>query len=182
MPVENPNFAEMTPDQFAEWKAAQTVSTPAEPLPTPAPPQSSYAATASAWGSGDSGAGKDFTTGYGHTVRVRPPHIGELMHGGLLARVNSLKPISDKLVKAGDNLPPEKVVEMVTEKDMGSLEKLLNDVLPMVMVQPKVYPLPQDGEERVDGRIYPDSVDTFEKMQIFAEAMKDVSALSTFRG
>lgn len=177
------DFANMTAEEFEAWKAANAPSfagevVPASPPPSPQAP-TDYESTAKSWSSRGL---YDFVTPFGHSCQMRDPLPQDLLAAGLLGKVNVLKGAAEKLVKMGEGLPPEKMAEVVTPEEMKNLEEFLDALMPIVVVQPKVYPMPGPDEERVKGRVYPEDIDLTEKVAIMERSLRGVSKYANFRG
>lgn len=127
-------------------------------------------------------AGSDdiFTCPSGQTCRLRPVSPDRLMLEGILDNVNHLEVLAQKLVGEAQGLPPEKATTP-TREDFAELLTVINKVVPMAIVEPKVYPDPEDGEAFEDGILYISDIDLDDRMAIMAEALKGIRALDRFR-
>lgn len=180
-----PDFSKMTTAEFEAWKAENTpaiagdkvgvvVSAPQTESTAPTSVQD----TARAWSSGGL---FDFVTPLGHTCQLRKPDTTELMAAGIIGKINLLKGVAEKLVRMGEGLPPEKIAEVVSEKDLDNLSAVLDTLMPIVVVQPKVWPTPTEEGDFEEGRIYSRDIDLTEKVAIMERCLRDVAKFATFR-
>lgn len=131
-----------------------------------------YAPTA--WGATEF----DFITPTGQRCRLRNVPIEELAKIGVLDRITRLPGIAETLVGKSEGAPPRP--EMPEPEVIASLTEVLNELIPIVVVAPTIYPLP--GEEgKVTGRIYVDSIDFRDRVAILHRVVGDLSKLDDFR-
>lgn len=178
------DFANMTAEDFEAWKAANApvfAGVPVPALPTPVPPQgpTSVEDTAKAWSQTDKGY--DFTTPLGHGCKLRDPEPQELLAAGILSKVNPLTGIAEKLVRMGEGLPPEQMAEIITNNEMAQLVDVLDTLMPLVVVEPKVWPQPTGSEAQEPGRVYPSMIDLTEKVAIMERTLRKVGQYANFR-
>lgn len=142
-------------------------------VPDTAPGTDPYAPTT--WGSNEF----DFTTPSGQRCRLRKLPIEDLAKAGILDRMTRLPGLADQLVKKAEGAPPEPVmpngdqIEIVTE--------LVDILTPLVVVQPQVWPVPAEDEQRVTGRVYVDTVDFMDRVAIMNRVVGTVQSLDNFR-
>lgn len=147
-----------------------STATPAQP----SPPQDPYAPTA--WGS----RFYDFTTPSGQTCQLRKLDPGELIKTGLLDKITRLPALADEEIRKAEGAPPVKRVAMPSTQDMQALVEVVDQLLPMVVVQPKVWP-DEDGQPRIEGRVYVSDVELGDRIAIMNRATTGVAALDNFR-
>jgi hypothetical protein len=158
--------------------------------PTPTPPSlpqstSTPEDTAQAWASG---GGYEYTTNLGHKIRMRDLPIEEAAAAGLLDRITQLQSITQDLINKSEGAPPQPASIKTGIESIKTVTEVVNAILPMVVVEPKLYAIPDPNDpdetqrERVVGRIYVDSVPLAERMDIFTHAVEGLSAFRRFRG
>jgi hypothetical protein len=125
--------------------------------------------------------GEDFVCPSGQTCKLRPLSPEKLLEAGLLDKISILEAMADKLAKASEGAPPDKVASMPTREEFGELMSVINTLVPLAVSQPTVWPLPAEGMPREDDRIYVDSIDLDDRMAIMNEALKGIRSLATFR-
>jgi hypothetical protein len=153
----------------ARAKASQKVAV--EPVTADSDP---YAPVV--WG----GAEYDYRTPSGQLCRLRRLPIEELAKKGILNQISRLPGLTAELVTKSQGLPPEKQ-EMPTDEHISVITEVVNKLTPIVVVAPKVWPLPEDGEERVDGRVYVDSIDFTDRVAIMHRVVGPLTGLDSFR-
>lgn len=178
--MSQPDFSKMTTEDFAEWQRnAAGVRVEASALPSPAPPQvaaTDYAGTANAWVNGE---GYDWTSPQGHKMRLRPMPIEELAAAGLLDKLTRLEGVVQTLISKSEGQPPAK--PETAGKAIAAVTEVLNQVIPMVVVNPTISPIPPEGEERKATCIYPESIPFGERMAILTEVTGGLLKWDGFR-
>lgn len=194
-----PDFSQMTTEQFETWKADNAPSFAGvrvdaeakhqadlkdleekfENVKTspPSTPQD-YDATEKEWLTGD--VGYDYTLPSGKHCRLRDLPIEDLAAQGILDRMTRLSGITQKLIDTSQGLPPGKPLE--DTRAITELLEVLNIVTPMIVVQPKVWPVPPQGEERKADRIYPESIGLTDRIAILNRSAGGVMKFDNFRG
>lgn len=186
----------MTPEEFADARAQGFVKPFANPtayrdaetalmpgdivypqdVPSrPSPPQDRYAATA--WAS----PYFDFITPGGQTIQMQKLLPEKMLGTGLLDKITRLPAFAQELIDKAEGLPPAAVVKLTDSEQVAQVVEVVNEIVPLVVVQPTVYPVPPTGEERVNGRIYVDSIELADRVAIMERAVKGVAALDPFR-
>jgi hypothetical protein len=148
--------------------------------PTPSPPQDPYAATAEAWLSNEF----DFTVPSGLMCRLKKMQVEELVAAGIIDKVTRLPAFAQELIDKAEGVPPAETLEgmaMPTQEQFESLTEILNLMLPLVVVQPRIWPMPEDGEDKVIGLIYPDSVELGDRIAIMERLLGGIKKLDKFR-
>lgn len=169
-----PNFGEMTPEEFIQWQKS-TEKTPA--------PEDPYAATAAAWASNEF----DFRLPTGALCRMRKMPLKDLATKGILDRVTRLPGLVDGVINKAENLPPAPEDEMPSSETIESMDEILNILVPLVVVQPKVWEMPnpfsphESEREKIPGRIYPDSIELSDRIAIMERSLAGVKDLDNFR-
>jgi hypothetical protein len=147
-------------------------------FPSPSP-QSEVAANpyaATTWGSNE----YDFKTPTGQLCRLKRLDVAELAKAGILDRVTRLPGLTAELVARSEGQPP--AAEVMPDKEtIETVLEVLHVFLPIVVVQPQIWPLPADGEERKPERIYVDSIDIVDQVAIMTRALQGLKALDSFR-
>jgi hypothetical protein len=173
MPDVDPNtFANMTPEDFAAWKAG-LVGEPAKQTSAPADPYDLGGTSTEApneW---------DFNTPSGKLCRLRKPTPLQLLQAGILDKVTRLQGLSAGLVDEAEGVPPGKEAEVLSS--LPALLEVLDALVPIVVVKPTILPLPPENQMRNPQSRYVDSVDFFDKVAIMEQALQGVKALDSFR-
>jgi hypothetical protein len=141
-------------------------------VPASQPPVDPYAPTS--WGLPTE---EDFRCPSGQLCRVRRVDIMDLLGGGLL---NSLDFVT-RIVR-DEHIPKAAVGPKAAEsakksamkaladggpEQMGEFKKAIDSVVLRVVAKPTLWAVPDEGEPRVDGCVYVDSVAFTDKVQIF---------------
>ena len=118
----------------------------------------------------------------GETVKVKNPGgIRAFISAGMIP--NSLmslveSSLAGKPIDIKDALAPDGEINTDMVTDMMAL----NDRITMAcVVEPKVYPVPEDEEDRQDDRLYVDELEDDDKMFIFQWATGGTKDISQFR-
>lgn len=174
----------MTPEEIAAaagrgWSRPKPEDRPeyagvlVAPRPAPTP-------RGDVWQRQKAGSDDIFTCPSGQTCRLRPLSPDRLMLEGILDNVNHLEVLSQKLASDAQGMPPEKQT-MPSREDFAELLMVINKVVPLAVVEPKVHPDPAEGEPFEDGLLYASDIDLDDRMAIMAEALKGIRALERFR-
>lgn len=137
-------------------------------------PSDPYAPTA--WGSNE----YDFTVPSGQLCRMRKLRPEELIKAGLLDKVSQLPAYAEELVQKAEGVQPQKQ-SMPTAGELEQLVDILDKLLPLVVVRPKLWPAPAEDEPRVPGRVYVDDVELGDRIAIMERAMGGVAKYENFR-
>jgi hypothetical protein len=92
---------------------------------------------------------------------------------------NSLLPIIEQSLATGkpptqnQKWTPEQIADLLQIMDLVTIE---------CVVEPQVYPVPQDGEKRDDSKLYVDEVALDDKAFAYQYAIGAVDDLASFRG
>jgi hypothetical protein len=144
-------------------------------IPSPSMPADRYAVTT--WGQN----GQDFRTPSGQLCRLRKLNPAKLAASGILDRITRLPGMAQDLVDQAEGAPPAKTDEMPSAEAVEALVDLLNVLIPIAVEQPTIYPLPGEGEERVTGRVYVDSVDFTDQVAIMEKVVGGLRSFDNFR-
>lgn len=149
----------------------------------PFPPQDPYAVTT--WGTDL----YDFVVPSGQRCQMRRLRPERLLGTGLLDKMTRLPGFAEEQIRKAEGQPP--VAAMPTGEQLESVQEVLNELLPIVVVQPKIWQVPTpeqanddpdlDNSERRSGRVYVDQVDLFDAIAIMNRATSGVSKLDNFR-
>lgn len=134
----------------------------------------------------------------GHVCLVRSLGPEELIQAGLLDSMDSLTAtVADLHIQRVTKGKPGKrmaevrqeqaILELIKDrKKWEGLQAMLNGVLPIAVVEPEVRPAPTSEEDRVEGVLYADRVNLYDKITIFNAALgtelDKVRAMEPFRG
>jgi hypothetical protein len=167
-------------DDEAASPVAQAVAAQQDwvPFPANAPvgtfpgqpaPEDPYALTS--WGQP---AEQDFRCKSGQMCRVRRVDMMDLISGGLLNNIDFLTAmVKDDHIPNATGRPGEKsdsgakALSSLGEENMAEFKKTIDAVVLRVVVRPQLWPIPPEGEARVDGCVYVDSVPMNDRMDIF---------------
>jgi hypothetical protein len=159
--------------QLAEARAA-SVQTNIPTTTIPQPVVDPYAPQV--WGSNE----YDFTCPSGQLCRLQKVDVAKLAESGILDRVTRLPGLAAALVEKSSGLPP--APDAMPDKDtIAAVMEVLLLLLPQVVVKPEIFEIPPDGEERVEGRIYVDSIDTLDQIAIMEKVMAPLAKMDAFR-
>lgn len=150
------------------------------------PPADPYAPTA--WGQPTE---QDFTCSSGQVCRVRRVDIMDLLGGGLLNNLDFVTKIVNEEHIPNANVGPQSgrdraasVLASSGPEQMGQFKNAINGVVLRVVVKPSLWPIPVEGEPRVDGCVYIDSVPFTDRVDIFNWAVsgsKNAQEIQQFR-
>lgn len=182
-----PDFTTMSAEEFLAWKAGtklneDELSQPQylEPhnRPTPAPAQENVRPAAEVWGSTE----YDFVCPSGAQCRMRKLMPEKLIETGILDRITTLPGYAEELVQQAEGAPPKKADDLVPDKEeLKSITAILDILVPLAVVEPRVFPTPGPGEDREVGRIYVDSIELMDRIAIMERAVQGVKKLEPFR-
>lgn len=141
----------------------------------PSSPQDPYAPTA--WLNNT----YDFRTPSGQLCQMKKLDLAELTKAGILDKVTRLPGLTEGVIRQSEGQPPLKADRMPSKSEMEVVVEVLNVLLPMVVVQPKIWAPPEEGEEKVVGRVYVDSVDLIDRIAIMNRSLAGVADLDKFR-
>lgn len=156
-------------------------------LPKVQVPADPYAATS--WGQP---VEQDFTCPSGQRCLLRRVDIMELMGSGLLNNLDFLTSIvSTKHIphaeSGGRHAPPTETTALANiaknADQLAEFQNVLRKIVVRVVVKPQIFEVPADGEERVNGRVYVDTVAMTDSIAIFNWSISGQSgeALAQFR-
>ena len=187
---------EMTPEELAVAQANDYVkpqnATEADVAPKlsvkpslPAPPQDDpYAVTA--WGSDLF----DFRAPSGQLCQMRKLKPESMLESGMLDKVTRLPAFAEENIRKAQGHPPA-AASSVSPEDFKQLIKVLDELLPIVVVQPQLWsePSPErsnddpelDNSERIPGRVYVSDVELADRVAIMERAIGGVKKLDNFR-
>jgi hypothetical protein len=140
----------------------------------PSPPQSPYAPTV--WGSTE----YDFRVPSGQLCRMKKLRPEELVGTDILDRITRLPAFAQELVDKSEGKPP-KNDDMPDKKDLQAVIEVLNELIPMVVVQPRVFPVPDNPEDREPGLVYTDMIELADRIAIMERAVSGISKMDNFR-
>ncbi len=121
---------------------------------------------------------KDFVAPSGQTCLLMPLQAQTLLEKGILDRITRLEGLAADLVDVAEGQPPSKAVAPSSE-DLELLLETLGVVIPLVVVEPKVYG--DDDKDAPEGAIRVRDIDLEDRIAILEESMKGLKALDRFR-
>lgn len=146
------------------------------PSPPPSPQvTATYEETAEAWIA--AAEGYDFITPSGKKCKMRDLPVDKLAATGILDQLTRLPGLAEAQVQKAEGRPPAKEPEV----DILQVVGIVNVVLPMVVIQPEVAPIPPEGEERIPGKVYVDSIPLGDRLAIMNHAAGGVIQFDDFR-
>jgi hypothetical protein len=191
--MSQPDFSKMTPAEFTAWQEAEFSTRPQQgpllvpglPSPTPAPVQEDVVVprpAAEVWGSTE----YDFTCPSGAMCRLRKLMPEKLLELGILDKITTLPGVVAEVVEKAEGLPPRKADAIPDAQELRNITGILEVLVPLVVVEPKVFPVPVAGEDgvvpdRVQGRIYTDSIELLDRVAIMERSVQGVKKLEPFR-
>jgi len=122
--------------------------------------------------------GYDFVCPSGQKCKMRKLQPERLLETGLLDKITRLEGLAEGLVQAAEGAPPQKE-KMPSREDIAMLIDTVNLLLPMAVVEPKVYA--NDDDNAPEGAIRVSDVDIVDRVAIMEEALKGIRALDAFR-
>lgn len=168
--------------------AAQKSALRGEPL-HPEPTRTAgdrYAPTA--WGQP---VEQDFTCPSGQVCKVRRVDMMDLLGSSLLNNVDFMTSIvNSEHIPAAGGKPAVKSSEVdlvktfaENQQNMGQFREVIDSVVLRVVMLPQLFAVPAEDTDRVEGRVYLDTVALTDKIEIFNWAVRGQSAddLERFR-
>jgi hypothetical protein len=156
------------------------------PLSPPFAPVDPYAPTE--WGQPTE---QDFRCPSGQLCRVRRVDMMDLLGGGLLNNLDFVtKIVNEEHVPNAAVGPKAREAKALSAlsgsgpKEMEEFRKAIDGVVLRVVVKPSLWPIPPEGEARVDGCVYVDSIAFTDKVEIFNWAVSgkgNVKEIQQFR-
>lgn len=145
-------------------------------------PQEASAYAPSVWGTQTQ---FEVTTPSGQVCLCRELTVERLIEMGLLQAISSLEGIvGNQVLPKAQGQPSVQVdmAELVQNADkLTAVLDLVNVIVCEAVVAPRVHVVPADGENRVDGLVYVDSIGMQDRFAIFAEVTGGLDSLSSFR-
>lgn len=139
----------------------------------PAPPQDPYAVTS--WGERE----YDHTVPSGQRCRMRKLRPEELIERNLLDRITRLPGFSEEEIRKAEGKPP--TPQSVAKEDMQAMLEILEQLIPIVVVQPVVHSSDTPEEERVPGSVTVRDIELADRIDIMNRALSGVSKMDNFR-
>jgi hypothetical protein len=168
-------LAEARATQAAE--AAASTQTNIQTFPNPAAPETTSPYAVTSWGS----PFFDFKTPSGQLCQLKKVDVAELAQAGILDQVSRLPGVAGELIAKAEGQPPT-VEPVLPDKDtIAAVVDLMNVLIPLVVVQPKIWPLPEGDETRKPDRIYADSVEIADRIAIMNRVLGGLQKLDSFR-
>lgn len=140
-----------------------------------APSADPYAITA--WAD----SGYDFRVPSGQLCRLRKLDPAKLAVSGILDKITRLPGLAQDQIDRAEGAPPMKADEMPSADAVSALSEVLSMLVPLAVEKPTIYPVPAEGEERVTGRVYLDSVDFTDQVAIMERVTGGVRKMDAFR-
>lgn len=181
--IENPDgslqLAYAVPEETVAGVFRSAPASPARPAEDP------YAATT--WGLPDK---QPFTCPSGQRCLLRRVDIMDLLGTSMLNKLDFLTSIvSSEHIPNASGKPSSKTAQPDVAKALQDKQSLMDfravidDTVIRVVVRPEIHPIPPEGEDRVDGLVYVDSVSFTDKTEIFNWAVRgqNVDDLKRFR-
>lgn len=143
---------------------------------------------ASKWRQSTNAEGHLVTLPSGNVARIKTPGIEVFLVSGMIP--NSLLPIVQQAMeagKAGKEVEADELSQSIFSdpKKMADLIELVDSVAVMSFVEPKVLPVPKEGEGRIteaEDVLYTDEISLEDRMFVFNYASGGTQSLERFRG
>jgi hypothetical protein len=152
-------------------------SVPAERGQEPASNGQSDPYAPTTWGEGE----YDFRTPGGQLCRLRDLPIEELAQQGILDRITRLPGLTQELIDKAEGAPPSSASGLPDGETVKTLREVVDILVPLVVVAPHIWPLPAEGEDRVKGRVYVDTIPFTDRVAIMNRSVKGLQNLDAFR-
>lgn len=117
---------------------------------------------------------QDFTCSSGQTCRVRRVDIMDLLGSGMLNNLDFVtKIVEEEHIPNASVMPKpaeKSAISMLQNSDpaqMAEFKKSINAVVLRIVLRPSLWPVPEEGEARVDGCVYVDSVPFNDRVELF---------------
>ena len=123
----------------------------------------------------------DFTTPSGQRCRLRKLPIEQLATTGILDQITRLPGLTAELVAKSSGMPPTPTDVMPDTETVKSVIEVVNQLVPIAVVRPEILPVPAEGEERLEGRIYVDSIELMDRVAIMNRVISPLQKLDAFR-
>lgn len=159
---------------FVKPPAVVTVE-PATPLtqPSPTAPPQAYAATS--WAS----PYYDFVVPSGQRCQMQKLRPEMLIETDLLDKLTRLPAFAEENIRQAEGRPPAPV--MPDKEQLKEVLKVVDELLPLVVVQPRVMPNDTKPEDRLPGSVLVQDVDVMDRIAILNRATQGVAMLDNFR-
>lgn len=117
----------------------------------------------------------------GQNVRMRRTSLQAFMTTGIIP--NKLMEVAQKAISKGKDPEMSELAGIITDEgQLTDMIRMMDDAVVHVMIEPKVLPLPEEGEERDPDQLYIDEIDDEDKMFIFNWAVGGTADVEQFRG
>lgn len=123
-------------------------------------------------------SGEDFVTPSGQKCRMRDLTPELLLPLGILDRVTRLEGIANQLIEQAEGMPPAPE-HMPSREDLEILLETLNLLVPVAVLEPKVYP--DDAEDAPADAIRVSDIDLMDRLAIMERSLRKIRALDRFR-
>lgn len=121
----------------------------------------------------------DFRVPSGQLCQMRKLRPENVMHTGLLDKITRLPALAEEQVHKAQGLPPD--AQMPTKEQLAQVIAVVNEMLPLVVVQPVVCPDDTPAEERPVGSVLVSDIELFDRIAIMNRATQGVAKLDNFR-
>lgn len=138
------------------------------------------------WKKNSGALGEPMTLPSGNVARVRAPGMQAMLKGGTIP--NSLIEIITHQLESAKNNPEKEIDPQEVMNELMTDPTRLNDLLDLIdvvtiaaLVEPSVWNVPEEGEPRLDTRLYVDEINIEDKFFIFGSAVGGTKDLEQFR-
>lgn len=174
----------MTPEQFSVARErgfvrpgiTPTFATPETEQPdrsSPTAPPQGYAPTS--WAS----PYYDFVVPSGQKCQMQKLRPEMLIETDLLDKLTRLPAFAEEHIRKAEGQPPVPV--MPDKEQLKEVLKVVDELLPIVVVQPRVMPNDTAPEDRLPGSVLVQDIDVMDRIAILNRATQGVSLLDNFR-
>lgn len=131
----------------------------------------------------------DFRVPSGQLCRMKKLRPEEMIGTDLLDRVTRLPGFAEENIRKAEGRPP--TAAMPSKEALAEVIEVLDELLPLVVVKPKLWPEPTpeqanddpelDNSERRSGRVYVSDVELADRVAIMERAVGGVKRMDNFR-
>jgi hypothetical protein len=121
---------------------------------------------------------QDFVAPSGQKCRLKRLKPEDLLPLGILDKITRLEGLANDLVARAEGQPPEKQT-MPSEEDLKTLLETVNLLMPIAIMQPKVYA--DDDPAAPVGSIRVSDIDLMDRISIMEHSLRKIRGLDRFR-
>lgn len=122
----------------------------------------------------------DFVVPSGQMCQLKRLRPEELIGTGLLDKLTRLPGLAEEQIQKAEGKPP-KGNENMSESEIMVMLPVINQLVCLVVKQPKVLPDPPEEQERIPGQVYVSDIDLFDRVAIMERVTGGVRKMDNFR-